>query len=287
MTDNNNVNNEQQRMYTEEEVFQLFQRFRNEEKAVNQHVREGRPLPLDISAYLEESTQQQLQDNFKRYKRDLSKYHHEEWTVGEEINKSLIPKLKYYTVDTAQVVSTIYKGSDIIRTHGRAATEIYEQLNTIREGEISQEEARQLLDETMESAKRLAIFAWAQARHQDVEAKDYAIKALKLPASLKHLEAKESGKRDAFSLEVLEQYNEANYQQRILRAATSNNSHGGRGGYSQQWNQHRGGRGYSRGGKNFFWGRGRGTPTFHSNYSTHSNHQQCPTQHPGNTEQNQ
>ncbi|KAG1056235.1 hypothetical protein G6F43_001871 [Rhizopus delemar] len=63
MTDNY----EQQRTYTEEEVFQLLQRFRNEEKLIQQQIREDRSLPVDISSFLEESTQQQIQENFKRF----------------------------------------------------------------------------------------------------------------------------------------------------------------------------------------------------------------------------
>ncbi|KAG0753321.1 hypothetical protein G6F60_012744 [Rhizopus arrhizus] len=185
-------------------------------------------------------TKQQHQDNFKRYKREVTKYHHDEWTVAEEINKSFIPKLKQYTVDTTQVVNAHYKGAEISRLHGRAATEIYEQLSIIQAGEISTEEAHQLLNEAIASAKRLTVHAWIQGRQHDEDAKDHAIRALKLPTSLKHLETKEPGsKREAFSEEFITMYNEANYQQRVLRAATTNTSNGrGRGGYSTQsnWN---------------------------------------------------
>ncbi|KAG0852319.1 hypothetical protein G6F17_008215 [Rhizopus arrhizus] len=266
MTD---YNEQEPRMYTEQEVFQLFQHFRAEEQKLNEKSREEGPLPLDITGYLEESTPLQIQEKFKRFKRDLTKYQDEEWATGEEINKSLLPKLKAYTVDTAQVVALIYKSSDIIRTQGRAATELYEQLATLQnDGEMPQEQARQLLATTVENAKRLAIFTWYQAKQQDEEAKGYAIKALKLPASLKHLENKPSGKKDAFSLEFLEQYNEATYQQRVLQAATGGNNN--RGGYSNQWNSSRGGRGRGRG-KNFYGGRGHGNSTSDNQYKPHNN----------------
>ncbi|ORE12139.1 hypothetical protein BCV72DRAFT_219027, partial [Rhizopus microsporus var. microsporus] len=148
--------------------------------------------------------------NFKRYKRAITKCHHDEWTVAEEINKSFIPKLKQYTVDTTQVVNAHYKGAENSRLHGRAATEIYEQLSIIQAGEISAE----LLDEAIESTKRLAVHSWIQGVQHNEDAKDYAIKALKLPPSLKHLETKESGnKREAFSEDFITMYNEANYQQ--------------------------------------------------------------------------
>lgn len=274
MTDT--TTNNERRTYTEEEVIELLRRVKTAEQADAQKSREERELPLGITSTLEQFTKQQHQDNFKRYKREITKYHHEEWTVAEEINRSFIPKLKQYTVDTTQVVNAHYKGAEISRLHGRAATEIYEQLCTIQAGEISADEAYQLLEEAIDSAKRLATHAWIQGKQHDEDAKDYAIRALKLPPSLKHLETKESGnKREAFSEEFITMYNEANYQQRVLRAATSQPSNGrGRGGYSTQsyWNNNRGGRGYSgRGGaKNYFGGRGRGAPSFHNNSLSHN-----------------
>lgn len=227
---------------------------------------------MDIINTLEENSKLQLQENFKRYKKDLTRYAHDEWTVAEEINKSLTPKLKQHTVETTQLVSSIYKGAEIIRTFGRGATEVFEQLKTIREGEISGEEANAILEEVFESAKRLSIFAWAQGKQQDEEAREFAIKALRLPTSLKHLETKDTGKKEAFSLEFIEQYNEARFQQSILRSATTTNSYGqGRGGYNNNNQQHsRGGRGFFRGGKNYFGGRGRGNPTYQQGQHSHS-----------------
>ncbi|KAG1449518.1 hypothetical protein G6F56_008617 [Rhizopus delemar] len=135
---------EQQRTYTEEEVLQLFQRFRYEEKLTQQQLREDRPLPVDITFFLEDILSQQVQDNFKRLKRNRKKYHDKQWVTGEEINKSLSPKLKSFNVDTAQVVNSIYKGSEILCTQGRA-TELFEQLVVHQEGDMSQNEAAQLL----------------------------------------------------------------------------------------------------------------------------------------------
>lgn len=271
--------------YTEEEVIELLRRVKASEQAETQKAREERELPLGITSSLDKLTKQQHQDNFKRYKRELTKYHHDEWTVAEEINKSFIPKLKQYTVDTTQVVNAHYKGAENCRLHGRAATEIYEQLSIIKAGEITAEEAHQLLDEAIESAKRLATHAWIQGIQHDEDAKDYAIKALKLPPSLKHLETKESGnKREAFGEDFIAMYNEANYQQRVIRAATTNNTNGrGRGGFStsSNWNNNRGGRGYfGRGAKNYFGGRGRGNPSFYNNnnFPNHS-HNATPTDH--------
>ncbi|KAG1582666.1 hypothetical protein G6F46_004389 [Rhizopus delemar] len=214
------------------DIKKILNQFNIEEQITTQQAREERELPLEIASFLDETT---------------NKYYHVEWAVAEEINESFIPKLKQFTVDTTQVVNAHYKGAETCRLHWRAATEILEQLLTIKSGGLSAEEANQLLDEALESAKRLAIHAWVQGRQQDEEAKDYAIRALRLPPSLKHLEAKESGsKREAFSEEFIARYNEVNYQQRILKAEITSTS-AGRG---------RGGRGsYGRGGtKNYFGG---------------------------------
>lgn len=81
-------------------------------------------------------------------------------------------------METTQPVSSIYKGADIVRILGRGVTENFEQLKTIRKGEISGEGANAILGEAFESAKRLSIFAWAQGRKQDEEAREFSIKAL-------------------------------------------------------------------------------------------------------------
>ena len=277
--------NNKQRTYTEQEVFELLGCFKIEEQTATQRIREERELPLEITSSLDKVTKQQHQDNFKRYKREISKYHREEWTVAEEINKSFLPKLKQFTVDTTQVVNAYYKGAENSRLHGRAATEIFEQLLTIKSGELTADEANQLLDEALESARRLAIHAWVQGKQHDEDAKDYATRALRLPPSLKHLEAKESGsKREDFSEEFIAKYSEANYQQRVLRAAMTSSPGGrGRGGNqsTSTWNSNRGGRGfYGRSGtKNYFWGRGRGVPTFHNNSYTNHFHSTTSTDH--------
>ncbi|KAG1005310.1 hypothetical protein G6F57_008522 [Rhizopus arrhizus] len=72
-------------------------------------------------------------------------------------------------------------------------------------------------------------------------------------------------------------YNEANYQQQVLRATITSTQGGrGRGGHqsTSTWNSNRGRRGfYGRGGtKNYFGRRGCGAPTFHNNSYTNNSH---------------
>jgi hypothetical protein len=83
----------------------------------------------------------------------------------------------------------------------------------------------QSLKKQLKAQSDSKFFAWAQGGQQDEEARNFALKAFKLSTSLKHLEAKNMGKKETFSMRFLEQYNEAKYQQSILRAATNNNPH--------------------------------------------------------------
>ncbi|KAI8326880.1 hypothetical protein EDC96DRAFT_428164, partial [Choanephora cucurbitarum] len=59
---------DEQRLYTEQEVFQLLQIFREEQRTISQQTREERELPVETLASLETSSAKQIQDGFKRYK---------------------------------------------------------------------------------------------------------------------------------------------------------------------------------------------------------------------------
>ncbi|KAG1582818.1 hypothetical protein G6F47_006478 [Rhizopus delemar] len=118
-----------------------------------------------------------------------------------------------------------------------------------------------------ENTKRLAIYAWYQAKQQDEEAKGYALKALRLPPSLKHLETKSSRKREAFNIDFLREYNTANHQHKLDKAASG--YVGKPRGNFTPWSQYRGGKSFStgRGEKNYLGRRGRGTSTFNNSTS--------------------
>jgi hypothetical protein len=70
MTDTN-----EQRIYTEEEAFALFQRFRNEEREASYQASQERALPVEISSILDNFTQSQFQDAYKSFKRRLNRYY--------------------------------------------------------------------------------------------------------------------------------------------------------------------------------------------------------------------
>ncbi|KAG1230937.1 hypothetical protein G6F35_001783 [Rhizopus arrhizus] len=94
--------------------------------------------------------------------------------------------------------------SDIIN-----AAELYEQLDYLKNhhNEIEPEEAYAILQRSSEQAKHLADFGHATAKAQDQEARDYALKTLRLPPSLKHLKSQfeNNKKTNAFDTEFIEQ----------------------------------------------------------------------------------
>lgn len=54
MTDPNNTQNEHtSKIYKEEEIFKLFQLFRNKEQATTQTVKENRESPVEIASSLD------------------------------------------------------------------------------------------------------------------------------------------------------------------------------------------------------------------------------------------
>ncbi|KAG1298132.1 hypothetical protein G6F57_000794 [Rhizopus arrhizus] len=89
------------------------------------------------------------------------------------------------------------------------AAELYEQLDYLKNhhNEIEPEEAYAILQRSSEQAKRLADFGHATAKAQDQEARDYALKTLRLPPSLKHLKSQfeNNKKTNAFDTEFIEQ----------------------------------------------------------------------------------
>ncbi|KAG0846477.1 hypothetical protein G6F57_014928 [Rhizopus arrhizus] len=115
-----------------------------------------------------------------------------------------------------------------------------------------------LIDEALEITHNLSVFSWTEAKLQDDEAREFAIDALYLPNSIKHLGSTndKGNKRDAFDAEFVQAYNEATYQRSIISAATTSHNtfrggNRGRGFFHGRGNFNRHGRGN-------FWNRGRG-----------------------------
>jgi hypothetical protein len=209
--------------FSEEQIEQLYagfvKRFRLEEQARDEQ-REGANLPQEIFEEMEYSSKNDLAFNLKKVARDVRKYEGGEWTTPETINKSIIPDLKRYNIDTLQVITTKYKDADRLRLAGHGVTEIYEALKMAAErgGDPSDED---IIMECIEKLRRLAVYNYATAKQMDLEAKSMATKALRLPDSIKHItEDEDHDKKLAFDPELIERINKAKYDDAILRAAT-------------------------------------------------------------------
>ncbi|KAG1443570.1 hypothetical protein G6F56_010625 [Rhizopus delemar] len=159
MFDVNKTNTQEQQIpYTQIPVEQLLREFSKRMKIDKQRTDEDVETEFPL----------EFQENFRKFKREGNKYAQNEWTTGQSINKELLPEFKRHQVDTAQVVNSIYKSTDNNRFQATTAMELYEQI------EIS------------EQAKRLAVVGLVTAKTQEQEAKEYSLKALRRPPSLKH-----------------------------------------------------------------------------------------------------
>ncbi|KAG0974168.1 hypothetical protein G6F29_012385 [Rhizopus arrhizus] len=226
------------RQYTKEQLFSLFEQWSLQYRPQQDDDDTEFHLPVDIADILETTPASQLKESFRKFKMGLRKYRHEEWTTSEEINKQFIPKLKKHTMDTLQVVNTIYKHSKNTRTMARAVTELYEQIQYLQTSAstINPMELAKIQSECREAAKRLVVYGWASARTQDNQATEFAAKAIKVPYNVAMDYLPEEGtKRQAFSKEFVREYNQVSHQNALNRAAVNNkptgtdSRYGGRG----------------------------------------------------------
>ncbi|KAG1008543.1 hypothetical protein G6F27_006398 [Rhizopus arrhizus] len=182
-------NHDRNEYITTAEALALFRKLQLEEQNQRDEGLHGAELPLEISEYLDGTPAYELKEEFKRFKRQIAKYKNDNWNRPEQINKELIPELKKWKIDTFQVVSSIYKYSDNTRAQARASTEIYTQLQYLQQKvHFDNDEDREIFEGAIDQAAKLATFGFGQAKFQDNDAKELATKALRVPASLKHLE---------------------------------------------------------------------------------------------------
>ncbi|CEI98955.1 hypothetical protein RMCBS344292_13050 [Rhizopus microsporus] len=130
----------------------------------------------------------------KRYARDISFYNGGSWTRSEVINKSFVSYLKRYKVDAHSTIFQKYKDADRLRLASRAATEIFEDLQYIKNHGGDQA----AIDQIMEKTRRLSIYSFVNARYIDKEARELTTKSLNLPENVWYLED-DSRKQVAFS----------------------------------------------------------------------------------------
>ena len=91
-----NENNTQQTLYTQTQVEQLLSEFRKRMEIEKPRADEDveTEFPMEILNQLENTPTQQFQENFRKFKKEGSKYVQNKWTTGQSINKELLPELK-------------------------------------------------------------------------------------------------------------------------------------------------------------------------------------------------
>lgn len=185
----NNQERETNTLFTREDVANILKEFKKQKDERREISYRGKDLPERIRGILDETPTSDLKDDIKRFKKRIPKYNHDEWTSTPQINREFTNDLKKWKVDSHQVVTATNRHADEARVQARTATEIYELLESIQEKCIFADEGtKQTFMDAMSQAERAAVFGFSHARDLDHEAKELSAKALRLPASLRHLE---------------------------------------------------------------------------------------------------
>ncbi|KAG1529981.1 hypothetical protein G6F51_013981 [Rhizopus arrhizus] len=96
------------------------------------------------------------------------------WTSGQLQNESTAN----YTKKSTSTKTT--------RFQAKFTAEIYEQLQYVLQQSSNLDEARAIIQRTTDQSKRLAIFGFSQAKNQERVARNYAIDAINIPASIRY-----------------------------------------------------------------------------------------------------
>jgi len=148
-----------------EELFRELEKQRARERAIQAN---GTVLPLVISEALDDASPAQFKDDFKNYERTIQRYNHDTWTRAEQVHKEFIPDLKNWKLDAYQLVVTIHKIAETTRLQARASTELYEQLQYLQnKAEFTSGKDREIFNNTIEQAQRLAIYGFGSAKLQE------------------------------------------------------------------------------------------------------------------------
>ena len=109
----NTFNDEYSQKIQELEALARSLQVRLNERECSDNARQDRPpLPEEIWKELEQSSTTELEESFRIFKRDLSKYDSGNWTRSGAINKGFINDLKKATVEANQAIQAKYKEAD-------------------------------------------------------------------------------------------------------------------------------------------------------------------------------
>ncbi|KAG1179264.1 hypothetical protein G6F70_008616 [Rhizopus microsporus] len=195
-------NNEPEILLTTADALALFKRLQIEE-------RHGSELSLEISEYLDSTPTYELKKEFTRFKKQVAKYRNDNRNKQHQINKKLISELKKQE-QRQKYTSGFFIYKEKIQFENPKVKDIF--------------------DGTIDQAAKLATFGFGQAKFQDNGVRDYATKALRLPASTQHKgkSTEEDSADNTFGQKFMADLHQARLQQRLLYNNISNNQQPGR-----------------------------------------------------------
>jgi hypothetical protein len=193
-------------------------------------------MPNLILDNLNNTTTKDQQRTNNRFVRQLRNYDGDQWTKAGATNKELLVELKKANVDANQHVQQVYKDAERIRNTARAATELYDDINTIINSD-NIEELKSQLGNLQQKCAMLAFYGYSTSKQLDNEAKKITTSAIRLPNSMRFVAETEDEDKDlVFTPEEMERLFDDRYKEQMLRQAT------GRRGHGQQFSKQRGNR---------------------------------------------
>ncbi|CEI98776.1 hypothetical protein RMCBS344292_12876 [Rhizopus microsporus] len=195
-------NNEPEILLTTADALALFKRLQIEE-------RHGSELSLEISEYLDSTPTYELKKEL-RFKKQVAKSGRHTPTKLSSPCISTQRALEYRQEQRQKYTSGFFIYKEKIQFENPKVKEIF--------------------DGTIDEAAKLATFGFGQAKFQDNGVRDYATKALRLPASTQHKgkSTEEDSADNTFGQKFMADLHQARLQQRLLYNNISNNQQPGR-----------------------------------------------------------
>ncbi|RCH91806.1 hypothetical protein CU097_002891 [Rhizopus azygosporus] len=156
-------------------------------------------LPKEILEELEHSSSNTLHRGIKEFSKSIPKYEDNEWTASEMFNREFHKELKRRTIDAFQSTNVVYKKADRLIIAGRAAASLSEECKQFLE-----QGNEETFLHIMEGVRQLAIYSLVSSKTTNTEARPMALKALKLPDSVKHLDGESNDRSLALNEETVE-----------------------------------------------------------------------------------
>jgi hypothetical protein len=203
-------------------------------------------LPQSIYDDLESTSTKDRKSVTAKFIKRLNKYDGGSWTRGGATNKELINELKRCNIDANQLVQQLYKDGEKIRHSACAATELFDDIESILE-EDDLDNIKQHLSILQQKCQVLAVYGYSTAKNLDDEAKRITTANIKLPTSMRSIiSTEEEDKELVFSQEEMQYLHNERFRENLLKKSSfqrgQGNGNGNGNGYGYGRKQTRGGK---------------------------------------------